>query len=408
MDRHAEECRVCGEELPAPILDLGNQTLANNLVAAPNGDAPRVPLALCVCWKCSLVQLTHVVDPEVLFSEYLYEPRFSDTFQKHFDEMAETIDTLLGNIEDRVVLDIGSNDGTLLNKFQARGWTAVGVEPSRAQAVFANDHEIHTIEGFWDDLARKQVEAYFGKVDIVTATNVFAHVDKLRNFVDEVLSILKPKGMLVIEVPYLYDMFEQGTFDLVYHEHLSYFHLAPLEWLFDHMGMEIVRAERIAMHGGSLRVYAARKGEVTDLDPADMDVMLSEEVARDPKQRLKDFAADCEIKRNDFLQYIQVARAAGKTVVGYTSPAKATVLINYCGLTNKDIKYIVDNNPLKAGKFLPGSNIPVVEGFVGGVLPDVIVVFAWNIVEDILPKLPSVPVVTAMPELKVWDVEPAL
>jgi SAM-dependent methyltransferase len=339
------------------------------------------------------------VDPEVLFEEYLYEPRFSDTFQKHFDEMAEHIDLMVARGK-KLVVDIGSNDGTLLSKFKKRGWKVVGVEPSEAQAEYANRQDIHTIEHFWGDIAGRTIEAYFGKADIVTATNVFAHVDNLHEFLDEVRAILKPKGMLVIEVPYLYDMFAQGTFDLVYHEHLSYFHLLPMERLFDFMDMEIVRVERIDIHGGSVRVFAARKGERSGIHPADHALLLAKELEADVKQDLQSFALLCEAKRNTFQAYVMAANVNGQTVVGYTSPAKATVLINYCGFTGKDIKYIVDNNPLKAGKFLPGSNIPVVEGFVGGVLPDVIVVFAWNIVEDILPKLPSVPVVTAMPELK--------
>ena len=410
MDRPAKVCRLCGELLPDPLLDLGIQTLANNLVVLSNGNPPVAPLALCVCRRCGLVQLTHVVDPELLFSEYLYEPRFSETFQNHFDDMAAQIDDIVPRRDaGRLIVDIGSNDGTLLNKFQSRGWRVCGVEPSERQVEFANAHDIHTLEHFWGELARQQVEAYFGRADIITATNVFAHVDDLHSFMDEVTNLLRPKGMLIIEVPYLYDMFKQGTFDLIYHEHLSYFHLLPMESFFNERGMEIVRVERVDMHGGSIRVFVAREDEI-DIHPGERDILTAAEYrGKGAQQELKSFARACEKKRNALRTHVYEAIEKGKKIVGYTAPAKATVMINYCGFSSYHLDYIVDDNPAKVGKYLPGSGIQVVASSkLEESPPDVIIVFAWNIVSDILPKLPPAEVITAMPELKVWNAKPAI
>ena len=397
-----DKCRICGEPLPPAVMSLGGQTLANNLIEAPSSVEPVVLLDLTACRQCKLVQLTRVVNSDVLFRNYLYAPGFSPTFQQHFKDLAEDATRSMGG---GLAVDIGSNDGTLLSKFKDLGWVVAGIEPSEVQARQARAVGIMTLHDYWGPLARQWVEGHYGKADVITATNVFAHVDNIQGFVEQVQRLLKPEGVFILEVPYLYSMFTGGTWDMIYHEHLSYFHMTPLKHLFEANHLRIAATQVVPIHGDSLRVWVQHSdASVPLLSGFGRDVLLDKEASTSVVEDLTQFGLDCTQKRDEVREYVYKTVAMGKRVVGYTAPAKATVLINYCGFTSYHIEYIVDDSPLKVGRFLPGSNIPVVSSSrLEEAPPDVIVVFAWNVVHDILPKLPpNAKVITAMPRLKEW------
>jgi len=400
------QCRICHESLPEPFFNLGAQTLANNLEHTHEMAlrAPRYLLALTRCKRCQLVQLTRVVDPDILFRNYLYSPGVSKSFHKHFEELATHVIELLDLQHTPfppLAVDIGSNDGTLLGKFLNRGWDVVGVEPSGKQAAEATAAGVPTLHDYWNEHSRRQIQSNRGKADLITATNVFAHVDNVADFVAQAHELLNPGGVLVIEVPYLPTMVEDGSFDLIYHEHLSYFHIAPLQWLMAAMHMKIVRVEYVDIHGGSIRVFAQRSDSVRVVHPAQLEALAAKERAVVRALDLDNFAKRCRERRAEVQEAIN-SRAAKGCVVGYTAPAKATVLVNFCDLTARNIRYIVDDAPLKQERYLPGSAIPIVPSARMEIdPPDTIIVFAWNIVGDVLDRLPSnAEVVTVMPDFK--------
>ena len=383
-------CRVCEHTLPDPFLDLGEQTLANNLSSTLQEAvvAPKFPLQLVKCEECSLVQLTIVVDPKILFDHYLYTPSQSRTFREHFAAFAESI----APKEDGLWIDIGSNDGLLLSFAKAIGWSVCGIEPAREISVQARVKDIPTITDYWDFGVAEQIVHELGNPDVITATNVFAHVDDIHAFVHAVKHAMKPDGVFIFEVPYLPIMLTEGTFDLVYHEHLSYFSYLPIEYLFQQHDMHVSAIDHIPIHGGSIRVFVKNGNDVPF-------------AAEDPVL-LPPFVAKVENVRMHLEALLDSWLTKDLVVAGYGAPAKATVLINYVGASSKHIKYIVDDNPMKQDKFLPGSAIPIVSSeMLEADPPDVVIIFPWNVAEDILPKVRShaKTIVVPQPEVRVLE-----
>lgn len=387
------ECRVCEHTLPDPFLDLGEQTLANNLEDTLQEAvvAPRFPLQLTQCGECSLIQLTVVVDPKVLFDHYLYTPSQSATFRAHFKEFAESI-PVPENGNGGLWLDIGSNDGLLLSYAKTLGWGVCGIEPAQEISTQAKIQDIPTITAYWDFGVAEQVVHELGNPDVITATNVFAHVDDLHAFVHAVKHAMKPDGVFIFEVPYLPIMLTEGTFDLVYHEHLSYFSYLPLEYLFAQHDMHVSAIDHIPIHGGSIRVYVKNGA--------------AEPFAVEDPVLLPPFVAKVENVRMHLEALLDAWLTKDLVVAGYGAPAKATVLINYVGASSKHIKYIVDDNPMKQDKFLPGSAIPIVSSeMLEADPPDVVIIFPWNVAEDILPKVRShaKTIVVPQPEVRILE-----
>jgi hypothetical protein len=375
-------CRICAEALPPPFFDLGLQPLANNLPRTLDEDAalPRYPLALTRCPNCYLVQLTVVVDPKVLFDEYLYVTGVSKSFHAHFEEMALRLAEFFCNDGDLVV-DVGSNDSTLLSKYNYT-LRKVGVEPAKNVADLAGQihPEIPVLNTWWDLDAARRIYNEEGYAKVITATNVFGHCDNLHGFLMAVKVLLHPEGALVIEVPSLPIMVRDGTFDLCYHEHLSYWSLAPLRMLVALHDLKIFRVEEVASHGGSYRIYISRRS--TDF----MRFGLFTPDHTPTMEQLLAFAKRAEATRTQLQEALK--RPTGTVVAGYGAPAKATVLANYAGLTAADIAYIVDDSDLKQGRYLPGTGIPIVApAMLAATPPDVVVVFPWNMSVNIIEKL---------------------
>ena len=398
--RKAEGCRVCGVALPAPFLDLGLQPLANALepTRAAALAAPVHPLALTRCLGCHVVQLTHAVDPGAMFSDYAYLSGASPSLRRHFETMAADLSS---RVDHGPVLDVGCNDGVLLDAFRALGRKTVGVEPAAnlVGRCRAGGHEV--VHGFFDGAAAAAVLASVGRVPLVTANNVFAHLEDLGGFLSAVDAVLAAKGMFVFEVAWSLRMLLDGTFDQSYFEHVYHHSVLGLRTILERSGFVLERAEEVGTHGGSLRCQARRRGEGAADGPS-VAAMLEREVdaGLDTSAPYALLAGRASKTRLDLVTAIRSACQAGRRVIGYGAPAKATTLLCWCGLGEGDVAFIVDDAQTKQGRWIPKAAIRVAEpGEMGP--DDVVVVFPWNVAGDILPRLGRRTAIIPLPEVRV-------
>jgi len=383
--RKLEQCRSCGKQLSL-VLSLGETPLANSFVK-PGESEESFPLELCLCQSCSLVQLGHVVDPELMFRNYLYTTGVSETFRRHFASMAKALVSELNLSQDSLVVDIGSNDGLLLGSFKKLGCKVVGIEPASNLASIADKNGITTINDFFSDKTAAIITVKYGKADLITATNVFAHVDNLETFLSVVKTLLKNDGRLVIEVPYLAKMIEMMTFDTIYHEHLSYFSALSMVNVFTKNRMQVISIDEVDIHGGSLRVSV--KNRDAEPPPA-VQKMVKQETDRNLNklETYTRFARRVTKSKSDLLRFLSSIRARNQTIVGYGAAAKANTLLNYCGISRNYVEYIVDDNPLKQGLLTPGTHIPVLPSkTLSEERPNYILVLAWNLADEIAKKV---------------------
>lgn len=374
-------CRLCeGRDLKT-VLQLASTPLANEfLPAGKEHEQDGFPLYLARCQRCGHVQLPVVVDPQRLFGSYCYVSGTSPVFVDHFRRYAANLCTWL--TPDDFVVELGSNDGTLLRFLQDAGMKVLGVDPAIEIAIGASERGITTLPFFFDSALAGGIIDTHGQASLVIANNVFAHADDLRDIAIGVKRLLKPGGLFVFEVQYLVDMLEGGLFDMIYHEHLSYHHVAPLVTFFTKLGMAVIGVEHVDTHGGSIRCVVAPV--VRNVEKSVFDLMQHErEVVTE--QAFSDLAASIRISARQLADALQAEDRAGRVVAGYGAPAKLTTLMHEFGLHRDDLAYIVDDSPLKRGRVTPGLHIPVVEG--GAPWPDTFVVFAWNFADSIAAKL---------------------
>ncbi len=383
--RRLDHCRVCGAGPLKPFLDLGETPLANSFLTKDRlaDPEPRYPLELVFCGGCALVSLSAVVDPEVMFRDYVYVSGTSDTMPKHFADLgAEIVDRFVG--AGGLVVEIGSNDGTLLRAVKARGAAVLGVEPATNITAIAERAGVPTVNEFFSAALARRLRAERGPARAVLANNVVAHVDGVRDLVAGVHDLLAPDGVMVMEAPYLVDLLDHVEYDTVYHEHLSYFALAPLVRLMTDAGLHVFDVRRIAVHGGSLRVYASR-----DPRPAGVEVerlrALERERQLDTLAPYEAFAERVHAQREALVGLLRTLKADGKRVAGYGAPAKGNTMLNYGGIDTALLDYTVDKNPLKQGLFTPGMRVPVrpAEMLLSD-RPDYVLLLAWNFADEIL------------------------
>ncbi len=386
-ERH---CRTCGNGNLKKILSFGKTPLANNLLSVNELDKPEevYPLEVLYCNQCSLCQLSYVVPPEKMFQHYLYVTSTTETFKKHFQEMAESLTKELKLKPSSLVVDIGSNDGLLLKRFQGLGMRAVGVEPAENIVHIAREQGVDTVHDFFHERVVEDIIRLKGKADLVTANNVFAHVADIKTFSQNVKKLLNDKGVFVIEVQYLLDTLKNLTFDNIYHEHLSYFSLLSLHEFFKRQEMEIFRAEHVASHGGSLRVFVQKMRGVFPVDASVQDTLNEErQFGLEKGETYERFAEKVYNIRNKLQEFFRKAQEEGKIIAGYGAPAKATTLLAFCGITHKHMSYVVEDNPLKQGMIIPSARIPIVSGeMLEKQPPKYLMVLAWNFADEILKK----------------------
>ncbi len=375
------DCRSCGNNSLKRVVSLGYQPLANNLLKKKDEDCELYPLELNYCPSCHNCQLSVAVDPKKMFSNYLYTSSTSGSFRKHFEDAAKKyISELKLSSKKSYILDIGSNDGVALKPFKDLGFSKIlGIEPAKNLAKLANKNKIKTINCF---LEKKNLKKIKKNADLILASNVFAHSDKLKEMAECMLKLIKKNGTIIIEVQYLLNTIQDLTFDNIYHEHYNYWSLTSLINFFNQFSAKIFKAEKVNTHGGSLRVYIKKdKNFKTDKS---VKALLDEE----EKFGLKNYSTYKEfgnkiykIQRN-VKKNIKNLKLNGKKVIGYGSPAKATTSLNFYGVSS-EIDFIVEDNKLKHGKFIPGVKIPIVSK--DNILnkENTIIVLAWNFFEDI-------------------------
>lgn len=384
---HKDSCRICKGTSLTRILSLGEHPPVDNFTdAAHCADEKRYPLDVYFCGTCNLVQLLDVVSEEELFhGEYAYFSSASKPLVDHFHSYAE--DLKKEQLKDGdLVVDIGSNDGVLL-QFLTDKYRVLGIEPSGNVAEAARKKGIETLDGFFTvEMAKKIVETH-GKAKVITANNVFAHIDNLDEIIEAVKELLTDDGIFVSESHYLLDLVERVEFDTIYHEHLCYYSVKPLQHLFGRFDMEVFDVERVNTHGGSIRVFARRAtGEAPKSSVREL-LALEEKAGLHTLARFGDFQKNAEAVRDKLVSLVRGCNKEGKTVTAYGAPAKGNTLLNFCGFTAEDLKYVTDTTPQKIGLLTPGSHIPVVSpDILLTETPDYILLLAWNYREFILKK----------------------
>lgn len=386
-------CRYCDAPLGPAFLDLGLQPLANNLPRKEDVATPEFccPLAVVKCRHCHLVQLTHSVPAGLMFDNYLYVSSTTKTFREHFAEYAEDVRAHIAGKERPLAIDIGSNDGLLVSCYNKNGMRGLGVEPAKNLAAEAQRQGIETVNRYFDQETVKKVIAKYGKADAISANNVFAHIDDIQSVCRNVRELLADDGFFVIEFAYLGVMLEKMFFDMVYHEHVCYIGVTALEFLLNKYGMKIFDVKEVETHGGSLRVFIQKdKGSRARTETVEKFFCLEKERGYLDEKVYLDFATRVYGFKEKLNSMLKEIRKEGKTVCGYGAPAKATTIVNFCGLSSSQIDYIVDDNPLKQDRLLPGAKIPIVPGTYLNEKPsDYILIFAWNFAPEIISKLGS-------------------
>lgn len=385
---HRNECRVCKKSDLTRILSLGEHPPVDNFIeVGKEHEEKRYPLDVYFCNTCSLVQLLDVVEEEELFhGEYAYFSSASKPLVEHFRGYADDIKQRYSLNDQDLVVDIGSNDGILL-QFFTETCRVLGIEPSANVATIAREKGVETQDGFFTEHMAKDIVASHGRAKIISANNVFAHIDDLDEIVRGVKALLTDDGVFVTESHYLLDLIEHMEFDTVYHEHLCYYSVKPLCHLFERFDMEVAAVERVATHGGSIRVFARKKsGAPIDGSVGEL-LALEEGVGLHSLSRFRDFQKDAEAVRDKIVSSVRSFRTEGKKVTAYGAPAKGNTLLNFCGFTGDDIAYVTDTTPYKIGRLTPGSHIPVVSpDILKEETPDYILLLAWNYRDFILDK----------------------
>jgi len=384
LDNYKFKCRSCEGTNLKRVLSLGYQPLANNLLKTKDDKDKLYPLEMNYCSTCHNCQLSIVVDPKEMFSNYLYLSSTSKTFRDHFENAANKyIKEFKLSSKKSYIIDVGSNDGVALKPFQKLNFkNLLGIEPAKNLAKLANKDKIKTFNGF---LNKKNIKNIKKNADVVLASNVFAHSDDLKMMAECMLKLLKKNGTLIIEVQYLLNTLQDLTFDNIYHEHYNYWSLTSLNTFFKRFDTTIYKAEKIETHGGSIRVYI-KKSKKIKIEKS-VKLLLKEEEKYGIKnyKTYQDFAKKVYKIRENVRKNISILASKDTNIIGYGSPAKATTALNFFGISD-EIKYIVEDNKLKQGKFLPGMRIPITSKENIKTKPDCAIVLAWNFIDEIKKK----------------------
>ncbi len=376
------ECRSCGNTDLKRVVSLGYQPLANNLLNKKEEECDLYPLEVNYCNKCHNCQLSVAIDPKKMFTNYLYTSSTSQSFRNHFVNAAKKyIKDFKLNPKKSYIVDIGSNDGVALKPFKDLNFKNIlGIEPAKNLAKLANKNKIKTFNGFFEQKNLKKIKK---NADIVLASNVFAHSDKLKEMAKCMFSILSKKGTIIIEVQYLLNTLKDLTFDNIYHEHYNYWSLTSLVNFFKQFDGQIFKAEKIDTHGGSIRVYI-KKGKKVKIDNSVKSLLKEEDSFGLKKyETYRDFGEKVYKIRKNVIKNIKQLKKSNKKIIGYGSPAKATTALNFFGI-KKEIDFIIEDNKLKHGKFIPGVKIPIVSKKNISDQNNTILVLAWNFFDDII------------------------
>jgi SAM-dependent methyltransferase len=392
MSSSGFKCHSCSGSHHEMVLDLGLQPLANNLLRPEDlaKPEPKFPLRLAVCTDCWLLQITDLVPPVELFSEYLYFSSFSDTMLRHAKEAATRYIQEFKLDQNSLVVEIASNDGYLLKNFVETKIPCLGIEPAGNIAKVAREKGIETLVEFFTESLAAQLVGQGRQADLILGNTVFAHAPDTNDFVAAAKKLLKPKGRIAFEFPYAFEMLAHNEFDTIYHEHVFYFSLTALQPLFARHGLEIFAVEHLPIHGGSLRLFAGHRS--AHALQSSVAKLLAEEAARGVSTLTpyRAFAQRAHQLRDNLNALVKDLRSQGKRLAAYGASAKGSTLLNFCRLNHTQLEFVADRSTYKQGRLTPGTHIPITSPeALEQKLPDYTLLLTWNFAEEILRQQKS-------------------
>jgi len=408
------KCRHCRAELKLPLVDLGSAPPSNAYLTEQTLHVPEkwFPLRVLVCEQCWLVQTEDFSLADELFdAEYAYFSGFSSSWLAHSERYVADMVVRFNLNADSHVVEVAANDGYLLQYVKARNIPCTGVEPTASTAVAARAKGIPIVEDFFGIRLAEELVAQGRQADLIAANNVLAHVPDINDFVAGFALLLKPWGVATFEFPHLLQLVSENQFDTIYHEHFSYLSLTAIDRIFSANGLSVFDVEEHPTHGGSLRVFAQR----SDTGPQGRSIRVDELLQREEGVGMltvgyyAGFQDKANRVKNDFVEFLLEARRQGKRVAAYGAAAKGNTLINYAGIRHDLISFVVDRNPAKQGKYMPGSRIPIVdESLLKQEKPDYVVILPWNLKQEVMRQLHYIKswsgcFVTGIPELRVMS-----
>jgi hypothetical protein len=380
-------CRSCGSSNLDMILSLGKTPLANALLTIEQAQQAEAtyPLDLMLCTDCSLVQITETVPPEQLFGEYFYFSSFSTTMLAHSEKLVNHIIERKNLNENALAVEVASNDGYLLQYYKEQNIPVLGIEPAKNIAKVAEERGIPTLCEFFDDSVAKQLKAHGKQADVIHGNNVLAHVANLNGFVEGLSVLIRDNGVVVIEAPYVKDMIDHTEFDTIYHEHLCYYSLTALDKLFGQHGLTIQDVERVAIHGGSLRIFA---GKEQKRSPAVLQLLEEEKAWQVAKlESYREFANKVEQLKHDLLALLSDLKSHDKQIAAYGASAKGATLLNYFGIGKETLEFIVDRSTVKQGYYAPGTHLLIHDpSELINSMPDYTLLLTWNFADEIFEQ----------------------
>ena len=386
-------CRHCNTQLELTLIDLGNAPPSNAYLTESTLHLPEkwLPLRVLVCKQCWLVQTEDYAGAEELFdAEYAYFSSFSDTWLQHAETYVTDMIRRFKLNKTSNVIEVAANDGYLLQYVKAKGIPCLGVEPTTSTAAAAREKDIIIIEEFFGPQLADKLIAEGKQADLIVANNVLAHVPDINSFVAGFAPLLKPQGVATFEFPHLIHLIEHTQFDTIYHEHFSYLSLTAVKSVFDFNGLQIFDVQKIPTHGGSLRVFAQRKDEAKHKITAAVDILMTNEAKAgvQTEQYYTNFQKRSNAIKQNLIKFLIESKREGKSVAAYGAAAKGNTLLNFAGINSDLLSFVVDRNPSKQGKFLPGSHIPIVnEVYLQKERPNYVVILPWNLKDEIIKQL---------------------
>ncbi len=388
--RLEQKCRICSGKNLKIILDLGEQSPANSFIGQNelNSTESKFPLRLFWCTDCYLVQLLDIVDKEYLFKNYFYMTSASKPIVDHFKKYAQEVyKEFLEGKDDSFVVEIGSNDGSLLSEFKKLGTSILGIEPATNLSNLANQSNITTKNTFFSSQVSKDI-IKSRNASVVVANNVIAHVEDLQDLMDGIKILIGDNGVFIFEVPYLVDLIKKLEFDTIYHEHLSYFSILPLLKLVEQFGLEIFDIRKQLVHGGTLRIFVSKKNNFKVSDSIDNFINSEYEMGLNKNSIYDIFSANVKNLKIQLKELLIELKKEKKSLFGYGASAKGNVLLNYCEIDNTVLDFIIDTTPTKQGKYTPGTHIPIYspKKILDKGDNDIALLLAWNYESQIIEK----------------------
>jgi SAM-dependent methyltransferase len=386
--RQLTACRMCESSRLTEYLNLGNHPPSDQFRTKEELALPEVhyPLRVLLCEECGLSQLSHVVNPRVLYQhDYPYESSTTKTGKAHWDAFAKSVQARLALAPESLVVDVGSNVGTLLDSFKSLGMNVAGIDPAPNIVAIANENGIPTLCDFYGKAPAAATREVHGRAAVIVGTNVFAHIDDLSAVMNAHEELLEEDGVFIFESPHMGHLVEHLEYDTIYHEHLSYLSLRPVVSFVARFGREVFAVERTAIHGGSFRVYIGKKGQ-RPID-ASVEELLAEEKMQGLHSRsvLEEFANRVAQNREELIRLVEKLLQEGKKIAGLSAPAKGMTLLNYCGFGTRELAFITEKSKLKIGRHSPGGYIPIRED--AALLDekvDYALLLAWNFAPEII------------------------